>query len=275
MASGLQCPGCGHVHPAGLPEIARGDATFRCYGCYRTLSVPDGWTGRATPRPPAGDVSLTGDAPPGAGTRDARSARLAGRGRSRASALTGQSPAAPPADLPTQMVPSATPDGPAVAGPPTADWSAAGTGPPADRTAGGAGAAGWTGREGAGTADGRSGDGAAVARPGAAPLGWVAPRRSGTPVPTGIRAVVWVAAFWVGLVLTAFTLRKMGILDVDRVIDLYAGSGPGRFGILLVLLPMWALLSATIAHFSLEALARRRRPRRAAPRPQATTSQPS
>ncbi|MDQ1488208.1 MAG: hypothetical protein QOJ23_722, partial [Actinomycetota bacterium] len=53
MASGLQCPGCGHVHPAGLPEIARGDATFRCYGCYRTLSVPEGWTGRPSPRSPA------------------------------------------------------------------------------------------------------------------------------------------------------------------------------------------------------------------------------
>ena len=76
MASGLQCPGCGHVHPAGLPEIARGDPMFRCYGCYRTLSVPEGWTGRPAPRPPA-PPSLTGDAPPGAGTRDARRARLA------------------------------------------------------------------------------------------------------------------------------------------------------------------------------------------------------
>ena len=53
MASGLQCPGCGHVHPSGLPEIARGDSTFRCYGCYRTLSIPDGWAGRPPSRPAA------------------------------------------------------------------------------------------------------------------------------------------------------------------------------------------------------------------------------
>jgi hypothetical protein len=108
-------------------------------------------------------------------------------------------------------------------------------------------------------------------RAGAAPLGWVAPRRAGTPLPTAIRAGVWVAAFGLSLLVTAFILRKMGILDVNRVIDLYAGSGPGRFGILLLLLPMWALLSATVAHLSLEALAKRRRPRTASPRPPVNT----
>ena len=232
MASGLQCPGCGHVHPAGLPEIARGDATFRCYGCYRTLSIPEGWSGRPTPRPSAADMTLTGEAPPGAGTRDARSARLAGRRGTRASALTGPMPAAPPGDLPTQMVP-----------PTSLDRS-----PPTGAVA---------------TADPPPG------HSGAAPLGWVAPRRSGTAVGTTMRAGVWFGAFLVGLVVTAFILRKMGVLDVDAVIDLYAGSGAGRFGILMVLLPMWALLSATIAHFSLEALAKRRQPRPAPQRPPA------
>jgi hypothetical protein len=69
---------------------------------------------------------------------------------------------------------------------------------------------------------------------------------------------VWAAAFGVGLVVTAFVLRKIGILSVNAIIDLYAGTGLGRFGILLILLPMWAALSATIAHLSLEALAKRR-----------------
>ena len=91
-------------------------------------------------------------------------------------------------------------------------------------------------------------------------------------VPTALRAGVWAAAFFVGLILSAFILRKMGVLDVDRVIDLYAGSGPGRFGILLLLLPMWALLSATIAHLSLETLAKRRRPRKTPSRPPASTT---
>jgi hypothetical protein len=220
MASGLQCPGCGHVHPAGLPEIARGDATFRCYGCYRMLSVPEGWSGRPTPRPPAPELLPTDDAPPGAGTRDARTARLAGRGRIRAGALTGSSTGASTGDLPTQMVP------------PVARGSAAGA-----ATAAGAG------------------------RP--APVGWVPARRAGRPMPpTGIRVLVWAAAFALGLVITAFVLRKVGILSVNTAIDLYAGTGPGRFGILLVLLPLWAVVSATLAHFSLEGLAKRvgRRP---------------
>ena len=77
-------------------------------------------------------------------------------------------------------------------------------------------------------------------------------------LPSGIRMLVWAAAFGIGLVITAFVLRKIGILSVNTIIDLYAGSGLGRFGILLILLPMWASLSATIAHFSLEGLAKRR-----------------
>jgi hypothetical protein len=73
--------------------------------------------------------------------------------------------------------------------------------------------------------------------------------------------VVWIAAFVVGGLLTAVVLRELRLVTVNTAIDLYAGSGARRFAVLLVLLPLWALLSATIAHFSLEALARRRRPR--------------
>jgi hypothetical protein len=153
------------------------------------------------------------------------------------------------------MVPPVTLDDGEVPAGGGANGSAAGA---ATRTAAGPGA----------TAAGRW---PASGRAGAAPLGWVAPRRSGTPVPTALRAGVWAAAFFVGLILSAFLLRKMGVLDVDRVIDLYAGSGPGRFGILLLLLPMWALLSATIAHLSLETLAKRRRPRTPS-RPPATSA---
>jgi hypothetical protein len=82
---------------------------------------------------------------------------------------------------------------------------------------------------------------------------------------------VWVAAFVLGLVVSAFVLRKVGVLSVNTAIDLYAGSGLGRFGILLVLLPLWAVLSALIAHFSLEGLVKRRDARAASPRPPATT----
>jgi hypothetical protein len=239
MASGLQCPGCGHVHPAGLPEIARGDATFRCYGCYRMLSVPEGWTGRPAHRQPAPVMSPTEDAPPGAGTRDARNARLAGRGR----ALGGPAAGAPPMDAATQMVPPVAPVGaaPGSRTAPAPEWRAT----PAARM-----------------------------RP---QVGWASPRRSGRPLlPTRIRVPVWLGAFGVGLMVTAFVLRKVGILSVNAVLDLFAGSGLGRFGILLLMVPMWAALSATIAHLSLEALTKRRQQSRppVSSRPPATTSPP-
>jgi hypothetical protein len=248
MASGLQCPGCGHVHPAGLPEIARGDETFRCYGCYRMLSVPEGWSGRAAPRPAAPDLSSTGAAPPGAGMRDARSARLAGR-RGRVGTLTGSTPGAPAGD-PTQMVPSVTPN---------ATKAGAAMVP--------SGAAG-------GNATGATATGRTARRVGGAPLGWVPPRRAGRPLPAPLRIGVWAAAFVLGLGVSAFILRKIGILSVNAVIDLYAGTGLGRFGILLVLLPLWAVLSALIAHFSLEGLTNRRNSRASSPSPEVTASRP-
>jgi hypothetical protein len=228
MASGLQCPSCGHVHPAGLPEIARGDATFRCYGCYRMLSVPEGWTGRPAARPAAPPLTPTGDAPPGAGMRDARAARLAGRGR--AGALTGSAAGGLTSEAHMPVVPSGT-SAVSAAGAPTA--------------------------QGSGAAPGWRAAAAAAGRAGAA--GRVSARRAGRPVlSAGVRVGVWAAAFALGLVVTAFLLRKVGVLSVNAVIDLYAGTGLGRFGILVILLPMWAALSATLAHFSLEGLAKRR-----------------
>jgi hypothetical protein len=269
MASGLQCPGCGHVHPSGLPEIARGDATFRCYGCYRTLSVPEGWTGRPAPRAAPPPSAPMGGGPRGAGTRDARSARLAGRRSIRPGSEDGGES--------TQMVPMVGPDA-GVTTSPAPNW------PAADAAGGWAGAAGTAVSGSAGVAGARTAGGAAAAPngvgradaggPGVAPLGWVAPRRSGRPLPLPTRAVVWAGAFGFSLLISAFVLKKVGLLDVNTVLDVFAGSGPRRFGILLAMLPLWALLTATIAHFSLEALTRRRRPRPVSQRPPADTSPP-
>ena len=89
-----------------------------------------------------------------------------------------------------------------------------------------------------------------------------------------MRVGVWAVAFVVGLAVSAFVLRKVGVLSVNAVIDLYAGTGVGRFGILLVLLPLWAVLSALIAHFSLEGLTNRRNSRASSPSPEVTASHP-
>jgi hypothetical protein len=271
MAAGLQCPGCGHVHPAGLPEIARGDATFRCYGCYRTLSVPEGWTGRPAPRPAAVPPSVAVDAPPGAGTRDARRSRLAGRGGGwddpRPESAAGAAGAggladgsvAGSADAATQIVPAAGRDGGA-AGPGLAPAGGAGARPPLTA---------------AGHPPLAAGSAAGAATGGRAPHGWVAPRRSGRPVPPAIRALVWAVAFSLAFVVTVIGLKEAGVLGVENAIDLYAGTGVHRFGVLLVVLPLWALLSAVIAHFTLEALARRRRPLPVSRRSTASRSTPA
>jgi hypothetical protein len=122
--------------------------------------------------------------------------------------------------------------------------------------------------------DGTAAAGLTTRRAGTAPLGWVTPRRSGRPLPAPLRIGVWVAAFVLGLAVSAFILRKIGILSVNAVIDLYAGTGLGRFGILIVLLPLWAVLSALIAHFSIEGLTKRRDARASSTSPSATSSPP-
>ncbi|MGH9042025.1 MAG: hypothetical protein ACRDZ3_17535, partial [Acidimicrobiia bacterium] len=52
--TGLQCPGCGHVHP--LAEVA-GQERFRCIGCRRLLAVPESVA--APPSAPVVDSDLT------------------------------------------------------------------------------------------------------------------------------------------------------------------------------------------------------------------------
>lgn len=194
MVSGLQCPGCGHVH--ALDEVGSAD-TFRCLGCRRLLSVPAVVTG--------------GGAAPGAGT--------------------APEPAAPP--------------GPAS---PSGTEAADGPGPAP------------------GPLDGRSLDGAAAVTEvsGVAPVaGEARPEPSGPPtgsgrVPAPVRFLVWLVALPAGVVVALVPLRVLGLLDLDDAIDVFAGTGLGRFAVLLVLLPLWAGVSATLAHLALEGLARRR-----------------
>jgi hypothetical protein len=84
-------------------------------------------------------------------------------------------------------------------------------------------------------------------------------------VPAVIRAVVWVLALIVGFVVSTTLLRVAGLLDVDSVLDAFAGEGVGRYAVLLVLLPLWSVLAAGAAHLVLEWVAGRRE-RRAAVR---------
>jgi hypothetical protein len=77
------------------------------------------------------------------------------------------------------------------------------------------------------------------------------------PVPGVVRALVWVLFLALGFVVAATLLRVVGLIDVDAVLDAFAGEGVGRYGVLLVLLPLWAVLSAGGAHLVLEWAGRR------------------
>jgi hypothetical protein len=77
-------------------------------------------------------------------------------------------------------------------------------------------------------------------------------------VPAAVRAPVWVLALALGFVVSAALLRAVGLLDVDSVLDAFGGEGVSRYSVLLVLLPLWAVLSAGAAHLVLEWEARRR-----------------
>jgi hypothetical protein len=82
-----------------------------------------------------------------------------------------------------------------------------------------------------------------------------------------VRVPVWVLALGLGFVVSAAILRTVGLLDVDTVLDAFAGEGVGRYAVLLVLLPLWALLSAGAAHLVLEWVGRREERRRGRSQP--------
>lgn len=87
---------------------------------------------------------------------------------------------------------------------------------------------------------------------------------SGPAVPRGIRAGIWAVAIPAGLIPVLFVGRLIGVLTVDRAIDLFIGVGFGRFVVPLLVLPVWAALSATLAHLAIEGVARARAQRRPA-----------
>ncbi len=82
-------------------------------------------------------------------------------------------------------------------------------------------------------------------------------------VPRFARVLVWMVALPAGFVPVVVVGRLTGLFEVDSAIDVFVGVGPGRFVPLLLMLPTWAALTATIAHFGIEGLGRfRSRPDR-------------
>ncbi len=103
--------------------------------------------------------------------------------------------------------------------------------------------------------DGRSG---MAAGPAASASSGSASSGSAPRTPAYVRVPVWLLSLALGFLVSAVVLRVVGLLDVDAVLDAFAGEGVGRYSVLLVLLPLWALLSAGVAHLVLEWAGRRR-----------------
>jgi len=94
----------------------------------------------------------------------------------------------------------------------------------------------------------------------------------GQELPWPVRTGVWLAALALTLLVTLVVLRVVGILTVNRAMNVFVGAGAGRFGVLFIVLPVWALASAVVAHVALETLARATHHDRTAPvrRPRTT-----
>jgi hypothetical protein len=75
-------------------------------------------------------------------------------------------------------------------------------------------------------------------------------------LPWPVRTIVWLVALPVGLAMSAVFLRVIGVLNVESAMNIFVGTGAGRFGAVIALVPLWAFVSALIAHFALEGLAR-------------------
>ena len=105
-----------------------------------------------------------------------------------------------------------------------------------------------------------------AARPAKAPRPSAhAPRTDAVALP--LRALAWVVALALGLVVTIWVARVTGWLSGNRLVDVFVGTGITRYIRVIAVAPVWALFATLLLTLFLEggrALARRRAEKRAA-----------
>lgn len=89
-----------------------------------------------------------------------------------------------------------------------------------------------------------------------------------------VRLVIWVLAIPLGAVIVFGAAQVLNVLSSRQLLDTFLKSGLNRFGAVARLLPFWALVSAAIVHFAVEALERHRARRRRASDAQGTERAP-
>jgi hypothetical protein len=234
MAKALKCPACGATHR--LDELD-GAPKFRCDECGQSLKVPNIHVTTRTKTAADGEPSADGSdgVAAGAGRDDDGQAEDGA-----APDVTATETAAPMA-LAAAAVP-----------PP----------PPPRRRAPGAP----RGREIVGvsaTISVSDGDGAAALS---------APAAERDPEPTKRkrvrwywRTLAWIAAVPIGFVITVWPAYEFGLIRKDDVLDVFVGSGVGRYTRLAIVTVLWALVTALLVQLFVEGgrwWAARRRERR-------------
>jgi hypothetical protein len=229
MAKALQCPACGTKKRVDtLPD----GASFRCEQCGQVLKVPPG-LGRAS----AGAAPAPVPAP---ARQPASSAGPSSGG------------AAPPAPRRRTSRPTMTAGGAAAGAGGTAVLSSeppvAAPVAPAPVVAPPRGSSGDTGSErGRDDAGGRS-------------------KRDALPLP--LRVLAWLVALPLGLAIVGLPARKAGYLSSQKLLDVIVKSDITRFVPILVIILLWALVSALLVTLFVEGgrrwMLRRRRKHAAA-----------
>jgi hypothetical protein len=83
--------------------------------------------------------------------------------------------------------------------------------------------------------------------------------------PWWLRVIAWVLAVPLGLVLVGIPARKLGYLDSQKLLDIVIGKDTGRYLPLVVIVLLWAVVTAVLVQCIVEGgglLLRRRRARR-------------
>jgi len=229
MARALECPACGHRHR--LDTVPAAD-TFRCDNCGQVLKAPSTVASEpGAPPPPARGSRPSSTGVPAPVAPPPRRPAAAVAGSSGATAAAPVSPATGRAPARNAAAVSAT-----VA---AVDRNGADADADAD--------AGARRRRSAG-------------RPAGAPP---APAPARQRVHWYWRLLAWIAAVPLAFVMTAWPAYKFGFISKDDLLDIFVGSGIGRYVRLAIVTVVWGLVTALLVQLFVEggrtwALRRRR-----------------
>jgi hypothetical protein len=91
---------------------------------------------------------------------------------------------------------------------------------------------------------------------GAAPVSVSAPEREPTSRRRRVRwywrVLAWIAAVPIGFVLTVWPAYEFGLIRKDDVLDVFVGSGAGRYTRLAIVTVLWALVTALLVQLFVE-----------------------